>query len=348
MAQSREFHGLAYRPLPEVNAWTKQRQEPAIEPELPVIDPHHHVWDDQRGRYLIDELSEDVRTGHNIVATVYVQVGSMYRADGPAAMQPVGEVEFVNGIAAMSASGAYGTTALCAAIVGFADLTLGDAVQPVLEALIAAGNGRLRGIRHGVAWDTGNARLGLRQVPRHLLLDPGYRRGYARLQPLGLSFDAWMFYPQLPELADLLRAYPDTNVILNHAGGLLGIPPHDGNRDEVFKVWRGHIRALAQFPNLSVKVGGLGMLLCGWDFHWRDVPPSSAELAAAWRPYVETCIEAFGPGRCMMESNFPVDKQTCGYRVLWNAFKRITQNCSAAEKAALYHDTAARNYGLAL
>jgi predicted TIM-barrel fold metal-dependent hydrolase len=233
--------------------------------------------------------------------------------------------------------------------VGHADLMLGAAVRPVLEALIAAGNGRLRGIRHGVTWDTGNAaKFGRRQVPPHQVLDPVFRQGFACLQPLGLSFESWQFHPQLPDLVDLLRAFPETNVILNHAGGLLGIPPHDGKRDEVFGIWRGHMRSLAQFPNLTVKVGGLGMLYCGWDFHLRDMPPSSEELAAAWRPYVETCIELFGPGRCMMESNFPVDKQSCGYGVLWNALKRITQGCSAAEKAALYRDTAARVYRLAV
>ncbi len=349
MAQSYEFRGNAYRKLAELNAWTKQGHEAALEPDLPILDPHHHVWDDERGRYLIHELAEDVDTGHNIVATVFIEAGSMYRAGGPVALRPVGEVEFVNGIAAMSASGRYGKSRLCAGIVGHGDLMLGDQVRPVLEALITAGNGRMRGIRHGVVWDTGNAaKFGRRQVPRHQVLDPVFRRGFAHLQPLGLSFESWQFHPQLPDLVDLLRVFPDTNVILNHVGGLLGVPPHDGNRDEVFAIWRGHIRELAQFPNLSVKVGGLGMLYCNWDFHLRDVPPSSEELAAAWRPYVETCIEAFGPNRCMMESNFPVDKQSCGYGVLWNALKRITQGCSAAEKAALYCGTAARVYRMAV
>ncbi len=349
MAQPYEFRGNSYRKLADALTWSKQRLEPALEPDLPILDPHHHVWDDERGRYLIHELAEDTGSGHNIVATVFIEAGSMHRAAGPAAMQPVGEVEFVNGIAAMSASGRYGKTRLCAGIVGHADLTLGDQVQPVLEALIAAGNGRLRGIRHGVTWDTGNAaRFGRRQPPQHQVLDPVFREGFARLKPLGLSFESWQFHPQLPDLADLLRAFPDTNVILNHVGGLLGIPPHDGKREQVFEIWRGHIRELAQFPNLSVKVGGLGMLYCGWDFHLRDIPPSSGELAAAWRPYVETCIEAFGASRCMMESNFPVDQQSCSYGVLWNALKRITQGCSAAEKAALYRDTAARVYRLAV
>lgn len=277
---------------------------------------------------------------------MFIEAGAMYRADGPAEMKPVGEVEFVNGVAAMSASGRYGKTRVSAGIIGHADLTLRDGVRPVLEALIAAGNGRLRGIRHGVCWDTGAAaKFGRHQVPQHQVLDPTFRKGFAHLAPLGLSFESWQFHPQLPDLIDLLRAFPDTSVILNHVGGLLGLPPHD-DRAQVFGVWRSHIRELAQFPNLTVKVGGLGMLYCDWDFHLRDVPPSSEDLAAAWRPYVEECIEAFGPQRCMMESNFPVDKQSCGYGILWNALKRITQNYSAAEKAALYRETAARVYRL--
>ena len=347
MTRTYEFRGNSYRKLAELNAWTQQRREIPLEPDLPILDPHHHVWEDGRGRYLIHELAEDVGSGHNIVATVFIEAGAMYRADGPDAMKPVGEVEFVNGIAAMSASGAYGKTRLCAGIVGHADLTLGDSVQPVLESLMAAGNGRLRGIRHGVCWDTGNAaKFGRREVPQHQVLDATFRKGFAHLEPMGLSFESWQFHPQLPDLADLLGAFPDTTVILNHVGGLLGIPPHERDRNEVFAIWRAHIRELARFPNLHVKVGGLGMLYCGWDFHLRDVPPSSEDLAAAWRPYVETCIDAFGANRCMMESNFPVDKQSCGYGVLWNALKRITQNYSASEKTALYRDTAARIYRL--
>ena len=341
-----EFRGNAYRHGEELNAWAKQRTEEALEPELPIIDPHHHVWDDERGRYLIHELAEDVNSGHNILATVFIEAGSMYRKDGPTSMKPVGEVEFVNGIAAMSASGRYGSARLCEGIVGHADLMLGDNVQPVLEGIIAAGNGRLRGIRHGVCWDTGKAAsFGRRQVPQHQVLDPVFRKGFARLAPAGLSFESWQFHPQLPDVADLLKAFPETSVILNHVGGVLGIAPHT-NRDEVFKTWRGHIQALSKFPNLTIKLGGLGMLYTDWDFHLRDVPPSSEDLAAAWRPYIEECIAAFGPTRCMMESNFPVDKQSCGYGVLWNALKRITKDYSPAEKAAMYRGTAARVYQL--
>ncbi|MES2562069.1 MAG: amidohydrolase family protein [Pseudomonadota bacterium] len=347
MAQAYEFRGNAYRHGEELNAWAKQGVEAALEPDLPIIDPHHHVWDDGRKRYLIHELAEDVNSGHNILATVFIEAGSMYRADGPEAMKPVGEVEFVNGIAGMSASGGYGRTRLCHGIIGHADLTLGDDVQPVLEALNEAGNGRFRGIRHGVCWDIGKgASFGRRKVPQHQVLDPKFRKGLARLAPMGLSFESWQFHPQLPDTIDLMRAFPDTNVILNHVGGPLHIAPHDGDRDEVFKIWRGDIRQLAKYPNLTVKLGGLGMLYCNWDFHLRDQPPSSEELATVWRPYIEECIAAFGPTRCMMESNFPVDKQSCGYGVLWNAMKRITQGCSASEKAALYQETAARVYRL--
>ena len=207
MAACPEFRGNSHRTTDELKVWTAQRREAALEPDLPIVDPHHHVWDDARGRYLIHELTEDVGSGHNIVATVFIEAGAMHRADGPEADKPVNEVEFVNGIAAMSASGRYGKTKLCAGIIGHGDLMLGDSVRPVLEKLIAAGGGRLRGIRHGVCWDTGNAaRFGRRQVPQHQVLDPVFRKGFAHLQPLGLSFESWQFHPQLPDVADLLRA----------------------------------------------------------------------------------------------------------------------------------------------
>ncbi|MGZ8198762.1 MAG: amidohydrolase family protein [Burkholderiales bacterium] len=301
-----------------------------------------HTLDDERGRYLIDELLADTGSGHRVIATVFVQSeANMYRTHGPDRMKPVGEVEFANGIAAMSASGRYGPTQFCAAIVGHADLSLREDVRPVLEAMITAGNGRFRGIRDSLTWDSSNTAK--RQSVRYRALDPTFRRGFACLQALGLSFDAWMFYQQLADLVDLLRAFPDSNVILDHSGGLMGSP----SPEAAFPAWRDRMRELAPFPNLSVKVGGLGMPRRGWDFHAREVPPTSEELAAAWRPYVETCIETFTPARCMLESNFPVDKQSCGYGVFWNAMKRITRGCSDAEKRALYGRTASRVYRLA-
>lgn len=334
----------AGRTLAELDDWVRQRHEDALEPDLLIIDPHMHVLEDERGRYLIHETLKDISRGHNIVATVFVQSeANMYRANGPLAMQPVGEVEFANGIAAISASGRYGKPRLCAAIVGHADLTLGEAVRPVLEAMISAGggtSGRFRGIRHGLTWDaSGTAK---QKWPRHLALAPAFQQGFAVLQSLGLSFDAWLFHPQLEDLAGLLRAFPEANVILNHSGGMIG-----GIRNPaVLPVWRDQMRLLVPYPNLCIKVGGLGMPRCGGDFHQRAVPPSSVELAQAWRPYVETCIELFGPARCMLESNFPVDKQSCGYGVLWNAFKHITRDFSVEEKASLYHATAATAYRL--
>ncbi len=349
MTPAYEFKGSNHRRHDVLQAWTEKRQEKILEPQLPIVDPHHHVWDDQRGRYLIDELSRDIHSGHNVVATVFIEAGAMYRAQGPKAMRPVGEVEFVNGIAAMSASGQYGLARLCDGIVGHADLMLGSQAEPVLEALIKAGNGRFKGIRHGVIWDSGNAaRFGRRQATRYQMLDPIFRQGFSLLEPMGLSFDAWLFYPQLDDLKDLLKAFPHTAVILNHVGGLLGIPPHDEDRKSVFKRWRSHIQALASYDNLKIKVGGLGMLYCGWDFHLQELPPTSEQLAEAWRPYVETCIEAFGFDRCIMESNFPVDKETCGYVTLWNALKRITKDCSSDEKNKLYSQNAAQFYRLNL
>jgi L-fuconolactonase len=340
-------------PFAELTAWHKLRSEAALEPDLPIIDPHHHVWQDRRGRYLIDELAGDVNGRHNILATVFVQSGeNMYRADGPPELRSVGEVEFVNGIAAMAASGGFGKARLCAGIVGFADLTLGDRVQPVLDAVIAAGNGRLRGIRHNMAWDASDATADYSSANKHnprargLALDAEFRRGFAHLHKSGLTFDAWMFFPQLPDLADLLRAFPETRVVLNHVGGLLGVGPYHGRREEIFGTWTRNLRELAAFPNLTVKLGGFGMPRCGWDFHLRELSPSSAELAAAWRPYFDFCIETFGPDRCMLESNFPVDKFSCGYDVLWNAFKRLTNSFTDAEKYRLYRGTAARVYRL--
>lgn len=345
MPQPHPFRGNTYRTLAQADQWAALHTEPALEPDLPIVDAHHHLWDDARGRYLLDDMRNDVHGGHNIIATVYIESSAMYRKEGPSAMMPVGEVEFARGIAARSEDARQGQTRFCAGIVGYADLTSGDPVRPVLEALIEAGQGRLSGIRNSACWDIGDAaRFARHQVPRHRLLDPDFRMGFAHLAPLGLSFDAWVFHPQLPELADLARQFPATSIVLDHAGGLLRIAPHDQDLDETFRTWRGHLRQLAQLPNVTVKLGGFGMLYGNLDFHLRDAPASSQELADAWRPYIETCIEAFGVHRCMVESNFPVDKQSCGYGLLWNAFKRVTQHFTQTEKDCLYRGTAQRVY----
>jgi len=332
--------------------WLKLTVEDPIDPDLPICDPHHHLWDrpgmpDRPGsRYLLEELLQDTGGGHNIIQTVFVECRSMYRKDGPNEMQPVGETEFVQGIAAQSASGQYGATLVAAGIVSFADLTLGSDVIPVLEAHIAAGQNRFRGIRHSSAWDASSEITSYRSPPRGLLLDPKFREGFSCLQKYGLSFDAWLYHPQIIELVDLAKAFPDTPIILDHIGGPLGIGPYSGKREEVFQEWKGVIATLATCPNVVVKLGGLGMPVCGFGWHERTTPPNSIELAKAMAPYYLWCIEQFGVGRCMFESNFPVDKQSYSYTVMLNAFKRISRDFSQEDRAALFHDTAARVYRL--
>ncbi|MGQ0580391.1 MAG: amidohydrolase family protein [Reyranella sp.] len=330
--------------------WLARRREDILEPDLPIVDPHHHLIDrPESGTYLLPDLLADIASGHRIVATVYLEWLSMYRADGPEEMRPVGEIEFANGVAAMSASGSYGVPRVCAGIVGHADLMLGARVTGVLEAMIAAGGGRFRGIRYIASSDPEQAQWGATAVrPEGLLRDKRLREGFAQLAPLGLSFDAWLYHPQLGDLVDLARAFPGTTIVLNHVGGPIGLGRYTTKRDAVFADWSARIRDLAACPNVHVKLGGLGMKMFGFDVHEGELPPSSEQLAMAWRPYIETCISAFGPSRAMFESNFPVDKGSYGYGVFWNACKRLAQGASATEKADLFHGTASRVYRLGL
>lgn len=341
-------------------------EEPILEPALPIIDAHHHLWLETPGslarrppdaenpfsfvrrrtpRYLFDELAADAAAGHNVVATVYVECGSMYRRDGASAMKPVGEVEFANRMAAMAESGIAGPARLCAAIVGHADLLLGDRVADVLHAQIAAGGGRFRGIRHVSAHDS--------RIPLFasghpaLLAERAFRDGVAVLARLGLSFDAWMLEPQLDALIDMAHALPQATIILNHLGSPLGFGAYAGTRAERFSIWRETIRRLAACNNVAIKLGGLGMPICGFPSYRQSIPADSQQLAGEWRPYVETAIEAFGAERCMFESNFPTESGSARYAVLWNAFKRLAAGASADEKEALFSGTAARIYRIA-
>ena len=344
------FGGIVYRNDAALKAWLAKRPtEAALEPALPIIDPHHHFWDTpHRGSYFLPDLLVDIGGGHNIVSTVFMECQAMYRKDGPKEMAPVGEVEFVNGIAAMSASGNYGPCRVAEVIIGHADLMLGARVRDVLEVEMTVGGGRFRGIRYGVAWDGDPAvgKFASRLVPPHQVLDPKFREGFAELAKLGLTFESWQYHPQLPDAINLARAFPDTTIILNHVGGVLGVGPYRGRRQEILASWQKDIKELAKCPNVNVKLGGIGMTSFGFEYHEREVPPSSEDLANGWRQYVEPCIEAFGADRCMFESNFPPDKQSGGYTELWNAFKRITAGASAAEKTALYSGTAARVYNM--
>jgi predicted TIM-barrel fold metal-dependent hydrolase len=297
--------------------------------------------------YLLPELLADMGAGHNVVASVFVECGAYYRAGAPEALRPVGETEFVNGVAAMSASGLYGPMRACAGIVAHADLTLGSAVAPVLEAHCAAAPERLRGIRHSVAWDEDPAVLGFLQSPRAgMLAEPVFRAGLAAVAAAGLSYDVWLLAPQLPELVAMAQALPQLPIICDHVGTPLGIGRYRCRRDDGFAAWAAHIRALAACPNVVMKLGGLAMPFGGFASFMADPMATAATLADEWRPYIETCIEAFGAERCMFESNFPVDRGTCDYATLWNAFKLLSASASEAEKTALFSGTAARVYRL--
>ncbi len=335
--------------IPVRDDWLARRTEAILEPTLPIVDPHHHLWERADWKYMLEDLLADINSGHNIVATVFVQCRSMHRADGPEAFRPVGETEFVNGVAAMSASGGYGTAKICTGIVGHVDLLNGEASRDVLEAHIRAGGGRFRGIRHITAYDADQSLMNPAYAPPpRLMYDERFRKGFARLAPLNLTFDAWLYHPQIDDVTALARTFPDTMICLNHVGGPLGIGRYAGRQDVIFADWSKSIKTLATCPNVVVKLGGMAMKINGWDFHTKADPPSSEELANAWRPHVETCIEAFGTKRCMFESNFPVDKGSYGYAAFWNACKILAKGASLAEKTDLFSGTAARFYQLAL
>ncbi len=330
--------------------WLALTQEPTLEPDIPLCDPHHHFWDFRAAsipyqRYLLHELAEDINSGHNVRSTVFVEARAMYRAQGPEEMRPVGEVEFVQGLAAASASGLYGPGRAAAAIVGHANLNLGDAVEPVLEALRAASPNRFRGIRHSVSWDPDPKveNTAAHQIEGQLGSD-NFRAGARVLARMGLSLEGWLYFHQLPELADFARAVPDLTIVLNHLGGLMRTGPYAGRDDEVMAVWRRGIEAVAQCPNMNIKLGGMGMPRFGFDWHTRDKPVGSEELAGSMAPYMTYCIERFGPQRCMFESNFPVDKVSFSYNVMYNAFKRLSREYSPSERAAMLHDNAVRVY----
>ena len=332
------------------NDWLALTPEEALEPELPICDPHHHFWDFRweripYQRYLLHELAADLNGGHNVRSTVFVEARSMYRPGGPEELRPVGEVEFVQGLAAAGDTGLYGPAKAAAAIVGHANLNLGEGVRPVLEALRAASPNRFRGIRHSVTWDPHpEVENTAAYRAEGQMRSDAFRAGARVLAGMGLTLEGWMFFPQMRELADFARAVPELTIILNHIGGLLREGPYAGRDEEVLAEWRQGIAAAASCPNVVVKLGGIGMPRTGFDWHARGKPAGSEELAADMRPLVEYCIEQFGPARCMFESNFPVDKVSYSYTVMYNAFKRLTTQYTASERADMFHDVAARVY----
>lgn len=327
------------------NDWLDQVQEEIIDPDRALCDPHHHLWDHRGSRYLLDELRSDMDSGHRVDKTVFVECNAMYRADSARELAPVGETEFVQGIAAMSASGGYGKTRIAAGIVSFADLTLGEAVRDVLEAHVAASPNRFRGIRHAAGYFDGpEIRNSHTNPPAGLMEHDNFRQGLAVLGDMGLTFDAWFYHYQLDDFAKLANDFPGVTIVLDHFGGPLGIGPFD--RNQTFDDWRQSIDKLVNCDNVYFKLGGINMKINGFNWHKGDKPPTSDELVAASGRYYHHCISTFGAARCMFESNFPVDRESCSYPVLWNAFKKMASEYSAAEQDALLHDTATRVYRL--
>ncbi|MCH8298453.1 MAG: amidohydrolase family protein [Chloroflexi bacterium] len=329
--------------------WLAQTPEETLEPEIPICDPHHHFWVSRPEpvhyqRYLLPDLAADITSGHNVRSTVFIEVRCEYRKDGPDEMKPVGEVEFVQAIADESATGNHGPARAAAAIIGHADLKLGEGVRPVLEAMQAASPNRFRGVRHSVGWDE-SPELANRDI-KGVLGTESYRAGARVMAGMGLVLENSLYFHQLSELADFARAVPELTIVLNHIGGLCRVGPYANRDDEVIPEWRRGVEEVATCPNIIMKLGGVGQLRYGFDWQDRETAVGSEELAQGLGPLMEHCIQQFGPDRCMFESNFPVDKVSYSYNVLYNAFKRLSKGYSATERAAMFHDTAARVYNI--
>ncbi len=340
---------------PSGNEWLALTSEDTLEPGIPICDPHHHFWVQRPEpvdyqRYLLADLAADINSGHHVRSTVFVEARSSYRTDGPEEMRSVGEVEFVQAIADAGATGQYGPGRPAHGIIGRADLKLGDAVRPVLEALQEASPNRFRGIRHSVGWDP-SPELDNREVEGCLLRDD-YQAGARVLADMGHVLENSLYFPQLDDLASFANAVPEVTIVLNHLGGFCRMGPYAGrdpsptSGDEVMAEWRRGIAAVAACPNIVMKLGGIGMPRIGFDWHERETPVGSEEVAGSIAPIMHYLIEQFSPARCMFESNFPVDKVSFSYHVLFNAFKRVSAGYSPSERADLFHDTAARVYRL--
>ena len=324
-------------------AWLAQVVEEALEPDLPIVDPHHHLWVRSGAAYLVPEFAADLASGHNVVSTVYAQCHSMYRQDGPAELRSLGETEFVAGCAAMGASGAFGPARICEAMFGEVDLTLGERARPLFEQHLERSGGRFRGVRYSTAWDA-SERINNVAPRQHQLVEPEVLAAAGVLADMGLSLDCWLYHPQLDDVCTLAARHPGLTIILNHTGvPILGGPYRD-KRDQVFEDWKQRMAAVAAHPNVYLKLGALPILrAAGAD---RSIPPGSAEVATAWKPWMDYCIETFGPARCMFESNFPVQKLWSSYAVTWNAFKRIAAGASPDEKQDLFEGAARAAYRL--
>lgn len=325
------------------------RDEPILEPELPIVDAHHHLLVRPGLRYLLDDYLADAKAGHRIVASVYMEVLTFARREGPDLLRPLGEVEFANGAGAMCAGG-YSDVQACAGIVGQADMRVGDAIAELLDRALEAAPERFRGVRQIAIDDPTEApyRFITNRPPRGLYKMPAFRSALRQVAQRGLTFDIAVFHHQLGEAIELADAFPDAMFVLGHCGHAMAMDMNEPERGEVFRALRASMIELGRRPNVYCKVGGLGLPFWGFKLEERSDAIGGAELAALWRPFVETSIEAFGAQRCMMESNYPIDSRSAGFVPLWNALKHIVRGASADEKAELFHRTAARVYRLRL
>lgn len=333
--------------MTQQNEWLGQVVEEIIEPDRPIVDPHHHLWRHRETPYLLEDLWGDTGSGHNIEQTVFVECAAEYRTDGPPELMPVGETEFVAEVAATSAQGPEGSARI-GAIVSHADMLLGEASGAVLDAHIEAGNGLFRGIRHAGGFDDSDVVRNSHSNPSKDLYErPAFHAGLRELANRGLTFDAWNYHHQIPALTSMARAVPEVTIIFDHFGGPLGIGPYEGKRDEIFAQWKKDVTDLASCPNVFPKIGGLAMPINGFDWHKQDKPATSDEFVTAQRDYYLHMIDVFEPNRCMFESNFPVDKQSISYPVLWNGLKKMAAGFSEDEKEDLFRGTASRVYKIA-
>ena len=333
--------------------WLDQVTEEIVDQDLEIIDPHHHLWPgtprtdgvSADNRYLLEDLWNDTQSGHNLVKTVFVECGQGYFESGSEAMKPIGETRFVVEVAEEAKQDV--SKAQIEGIVGHADMMLGESAREVLEAHLEEGKGRFKGIRHGASWDESDEIRNSHSNPiQSIYLDDEFQKGIEQLDALNLTLDAWNYHKQIKELTELAKCFPNLKIVQNHFGGPLGIGPYAGRREEVFSVWQESIAELAERDNVVIKIGGLAMPINGWGWHKRELPANSDEFIESHGRYYLHAIKCFGVERCMFESNFPVDKRSISYPVLWNGFKKIVEDFSTEEKEYLFYKTAAEFYSL--
>lgn len=335
---------------PDPDWLARAEPEEPIRPDVPIIDVHMHLWHHASGyRYFVEEHAADIAASQRRVeATVYVECGQYYRADGPADMRSVGETQYAAGMAAMAESGKYGPARIAAGIVANIDLAADPArLEDLLDAHAAAANGRLRGVRRSAKWDADPVVSSGKVADRAgILTEPQFQAGVRQLAGRGLVYEATIFHPQIGDVAELARAAPDTTIVLNHCGSPLGYGGYRGYEAEVHADWLAAMRALATCPNVTVKLGGMLMSLGNFDFQAAERPPTCAELAELWRPYLAPCVDLFGTDRCMLASNFPVEKAGVGYSAIWNMFMRVFAGYADADLLKLCSGTASHVYHL--